>query len=126
MLPSEQQHGQLLSVDAMQHSQQNTYALHAALGATFIYTPWRASCHRARVKVLLVLARHLALQHRQLLAVHGAGKHGVRDAHDQPRPQRSCPIHLEEQDADDHGHPCHLQQGAGISKVASDPHMSVP
>ena len=85
------------------------------------YTPWGASCHRARVEVLLMLARHLALQHRQLLAVHGAGKHGVCDAHNEPRPQRGGQIHLKEQDADDHGHPCHLQHGAGISRLASNP-----
>ena len=60
-------------------------------------------------EMLLVLAQHLTLQHGQLLAVHGARKHGVGDAHHQPRPQRRCQIHLKEQDADDHCHPCHLR-----------------
>jgi hypothetical protein len=59
-------------------------------------------------EVLLVLAQHLTLQHGQLLAVHGARKHRVGDAHHQPRPQRRRQIHLKEQDADDHRHPRHL------------------
>ncbi len=84
------------------------------LAVTLRAPPGRAARHRARVQVLLVLAGHLPLQHGQVLAVHGARKHGVCDADDQARPERGRQVHLEKEDADDHGHPGHLQQDSSV------------
>ena len=52
---------------------------------------------------------HLALHGGQLVAVHCTHKQGVGQAHNEASPERGCQIHLEKQDAHDHGHPRHLQ-----------------
>ena len=48
---------------------------------------------------------HLTLDGSKLGPVHGAGKAGVGQAHDEASPQGHGQVHLEEQDADDHCHP---------------------